>query len=168
MNLQSKAFTCGPVIDHLEELTEQQKIFWQKLFGDDSSATSIQRTDFDPISFQTFLPNIWMGDLIIDQDGTLRDVKVRLEGTRLVKVFGERTNQNIITDDSNDRFLIIVNKMYEIKAPIYTWSDYVDKDKEHLNSTSIVVPMCKGGNVVNMAIGYTEFMYKTSKSSIIF
>lgn len=111
-----------------------------------------------------------MADLIFDEDGKLHDIEVRLFGTKLAEVYGERTNQRLFTNDSEsglktemeltfERTMVMVHEMYDKNTAMYSDVSFLEKKKQHLNATALLFPMCKNSDTVNMLFGYVEHSF---------
>lgn len=168
--MQSNQFILGPASEYKDRFTPSQKAFWDKLFSNSPENQPINRNAFAPMNFVEFLPRIWMADLISDEDGKLHDIEVRLFGTKLAEVYGERTNQRLFTNDSEsglktemeltfERTMVMVHEMYDKNTAMYSDVSFLEKKKQHLNATALLFPMCKNSDTVNMLFGYVEHSY---------
>lgn len=167
MSLLSKNFALAPAESKKDLFSPNQKLFWDRLFENKDTTTPLQRDDFKPEDFTSLLPFIWLGDLIFNEVGALIDVKVRVMGTKVSAIMGEHTNEKLITEnneksyqanmkESHERFITLINEMYNQKIPIYSSVNYFEEGKEHIHTKGMMIPMCKNGNVVNMVLGYIE------------
>ncbi|MBT6036606.1 MAG: hypothetical protein HOH18_09045, partial [Kordiimonadaceae bacterium] len=104
MSIPHKSLFIAPAHENIDLFTPTQLLLWQKLYGDAETILPLQRSGFNPMEFVDFLPNIWLGDLVVNDKNELLDVTMRLVGTSLTKVFGEITNQNMLTDNDENSF----------------------------------------------------------------
>lgn len=164
-------FTLLPAQDNLKLFTKTQNIFWKRLYGDAALASIVNRTDFNPQAYLEFLPNIWLGDLIIDEDNKLIDLETRLFGTKLAEFYGERTNQKLLDNNNtkslknqmrstHQRTLNAVSEMFERSAPMYSHVEYIEEDKNYVSATGLLFPMCKNSSSINMVLGYVEVSFR--------
>jgi len=164
-------YTLVPAKENKHLFTPTQKLFWDKLFGDDDSDTTLNRADFNPKEFSTFLPNIWMAELLVDENSQLADIRMTLVGTKVAKVYGEITNQLIIEDESENslkykmkdtykRFIMLSHELLEKDIPFYTHVEYLEENKNYVTATALTFPMCKNSPKTNMILGYVEITYR--------
>lgn len=164
-------YTLVPAKESKHLFTPTQKLFWDKLFGEDDTDTRLDRADFNPKEFTSFLPNIWMAELLVNENNQLVNLKMTLVGTKLAKVYGELTNQLIFDNNSSNsmklqmestyyRLMMLSHELFEKNIPLYSRVEYLEENKNYVTATGLTFPMCKNSPNTNMMLGYVEVAYR--------
>ena len=77
-----------PAADNLNLLTDQQMMLWNLFYGDGRTIGPIQKSEIDPARMVECLPNIWMCDIVYDQQDKVSEIHSRLQGTKLDEIYG--------------------------------------------------------------------------------
>ena len=91
------------VLPHeMESITHFQPLlnWWKKV--DEEGQGLPSRADFNPVAFQSIIPNIAILDLIYEQDVVI-DCRTALIGTALAEVYGEATGK--LTTEINNEYV---------------------------------------------------------------
>lgn len=149
-------------------LSAQQKILWDDFFAIYNSDNILQKKDIDPILLKQFLPNLWMADLIFDESGALKDVEVRLMGTKVASIFGERTGNHVLSEKhpnafaqelnvSTQQVIDVANLLLHEKRPVVSLETRLSPtSKEKLNATALMFAVRNNSEHINMVLGHTE------------
>ena len=173
--LREKDFYAGdinhPVVvlaeDNLDKLTEKQVRIWDHFFGGREEILPIEKSDIRPEQLQEFLPNFWMLDMIYDGEA-LKDLHIRLLGTNMSEMLGERTGENIISNAPNAgslcdqrygvyrRARLSAELMIKEQKPVLYYSKFFSAQKKYYQSTGLVIPVKNKSSRINLMLGNTE------------
>lgn len=127
----------------------------------------VQRSIIDPFKIPDLLPNIWMADLLFDDNRQLIDMRPRLMGTKIVALYGERTNENIISGtgekalktkfpNNYKRLQMALDLMLKINKPVFGEAENFSPQRNYLSIKGLMVPAYRNSDTVNLVVGLNE------------
>lgn len=167
MSEESADFEMMPARAGIEIFSDEQKAMWEHFFNNEGEISPLDKENIDPMVLKKYLPSVWMADLITDDDGKLIDFRYRLIGTRLTPIYGERTGEQVMTDQSETSLRVVFPKAYnriqkvlkyilELEEPVFVNTHYVEKGHEKLNVSGLTFPVRNNSDKVNMIFGYVD------------
>lgn len=159
----------GPVSaeQNLPNFTDKQLAFWSFLYGEKQNVGPVQRAAIDPFKIADLLPYIWMADLIFNRHGSLVDMRPRLMGTKIVELYGERTNENIISNTDKkglknthpnnfNRLNKALTLMLKINKPVFGQAKSFSTRLSFLSIKGLMIPAYRNSKTVNLVVGLNE------------
>ena len=126
-----------------------------------------KRSDLNPFEITPYLPFVTLFDLTFDDDDEMVDMTVRLLGTGMVSFYGEWTGKSVLNDHSETglmnvypetykRLILLVETAIKRKKPFIISSSQLSKDRTHLKSDSLAIPLSNDGESINMILMHTN------------
>lgn len=158
-----------PAVENLEMLTSQQRVMWDLFYPSGAEIKPILRSEINPSKMLALLPDIWLYDLILDQQGTLLEIKSRLQGTRIDEFYGSGQHDHFVLTDFEDKLSLkkedevvrtikLALMLCETEMPLFGHVKQLSDDLSHLSEHNLVFPVCHNSDHINMMIGHTEVL----------
>lgn len=129
-----------------------------------------RREDLDPVELSKYLPNIFLHDLIFDEQGSLCSVLVRLFGTNMVDFFGELTGRSMHREEGDDikdtsqqphaRMFRSMDLMLQVRTPVIANVEQISQDRPFARMQSLRIPLSQDGTNIDLVFGHAELILK--------
>lgn len=168
-------FDLSVVTDDNSSLSDAHRSLIDYFNGKTGGKRLARRDDLNPAELAEHLSNIYLHDLIFDQQGLLSGVMVRLFGTDLVDFFGETTGQCMQREEGGDneeplpqtnaRMFRSMDLMLKERAPVIAVVEQVIIDKPFVQLRSLRIPLSQNGTDIDMVFGHAELISTGPASS---
>lgn len=154
-----------------DKMGDRHKAIWNLLYGDDQTGGILDRSVINPVHLKQDLSNIWMAKVAWGDDDIISNVQITLLGTEVVRIFGERTGQDIMADRGQGSFKEETGLTYlrmikyleyirQYQRPIWARTDRLESDIYHISAQLLLIPMRHSSDEINMVIGHVNFDYQ--------
>lgn len=103
-----------------------------------------RRSDLNPTELVKLLPRLCILEPLLADDGQLRDVIMRLQGTAIASAFGEITGQSIgrLPDpEARARALAVTKMVLQERAPVGAFAEQLSSEKQYLQVEVLAIPL---------------------------
>jgi hypothetical protein len=114
------------------------------------------RADFDARTIKSYMRNLSILDVVMQEDGTRR-YRYRYVGSAIVEVFGEQTGKYIddfVPADKLARWTAVHDLVTLSGRPLRFVVNYTSPQINYLSSECLMLPLSEDGSAVNMMMSF--------------
>ncbi len=166
-NLKLVGYECTVIKDDHSSLTKDQKCLVDYFAKRTQGKRLANRQDLNPAEIVSYLPNVILFDLKMDENKKITDVIVRLVGTAAADFYGEYTGYSLFDDifdksvtEARDRLVSEAEIIVGERLPMTTFTEQRVADGPNVQLNTLKIPFAANGKDIDMLFMYLEVSTK--------